>query len=62
MKKAHATYEIINGFYHIELTINDMWAGGGTTPTANTYEKGYDFACMVANSKGARLETFRRLE
>ena len=62
MKKANAIYEVINSLYHIELIINGEWAGGGTTPTANTYEKGYNFACMVANSKGARLETFKRLE
>ena len=62
MKKAKATYEIINGLYHIELTIDGIWVGGGTTPTANTYEKAYDFAYMVANSKDARLDTFRRLE
>jgi len=62
MKKANATYEIVNGLYHIELTIDGIWEGGGTTPTANTYEKAYDFACKVANSKNSRLETFRRLE
>jgi len=61
MKKAYATYEIINGFYHIELTINKEFAGGGTTPTLNTYEKAYNFACMIANSKNSRLETFRRI-
>jgi len=61
MKKAYATYEIINGLYHIELTINEEFAGGGTTPTINTYEKAYNFAYMIANSKNSRLETFRRL-
>ncbi len=60
MKKAYVGYKKMNGIYHIELTINGEWEGGGATGT-KTKEEAYNFACKIAASKNARVECFRCL-
>ena len=59
MKEAYVTYNVSNGIYHIELTIDGEFAGGGTTGTKD-YENAYVFASKVAKTKGARLAWFRK--
>lgn len=54
---AWATYWRVSGIYCIELTINDAWAGGGSTGVRD-YNEAYSVACRAAQAKGCNLERF----
>lgn len=50
-------YQQVNGKYHIELTLNGEFCGGGNTECSH-FEDAYTFACQIARSKGGIVDRF----
>lgn len=57
MRKAYVKYSVVGGVYHIAVTINGSFDGGGNTG-CRSYEEAYNYASKVVASKNARLEFF----
>ena len=55
--KFYVTFTKNNGVYHIELLLNNEWAGGGSTG-CQSYEEAYMWASRLAATKGGRIERF----
>jgi len=53
----NATYEIVSGIYHIELSVNAVVVAGGNTG-CSSYGEAYIYASKVASSKGYSLDRF----
>jgi len=57
VKECWVSYKKVRGIYHIDLTINGEWSGGGNTG-CNNYNEAYNYACKVAKTKEAHVERF----
>lgn len=53
----YVTFSKNNGVYHIEMILNNEWAGGGSTG-CRSYDEAYEWACKLARTKGGRVARF----
>ena len=59
MIKITGKYYVLRGEYHIELTSNGVFFGGGNSG-CRSYDSAYNFAFKLSETKGGRLESFSK--